>query len=66
VRWNWRRVAGGAAEFLRNFALIVIGTPFVEPLLNGAAIDRDRAGIGVEIGLIIFASALILDHERSD
>lgn len=65
-RWDWRRVAGGIAEFLRNLALIAVGTPFIEPLLNGADIDISRAAIGSGIGLIVFSFALILDHERSD
>lgn len=65
-RWDWRRVAGGIAEFLRNLALIAVGTPFVEPLLDGAEIDLSRAAIGSGIGLIVFGFALILDHERSD
>jgi hypothetical protein len=43
-----------------------VGTPFIEPLLNGAAIDGKRAAIGTGTGLIVFALALILDHERRD
>lgn len=30
-RWQWRRVFGGLAEFLRNFAFVALGAPFVEP-----------------------------------
>lgn len=59
-------MAGGIAELLRNLALVLIGTPFVEPLLNGAEIDPSRATIGAGIGLIALTFALILDHERND
>jgi hypothetical protein len=65
-RWDWRRVAGGIAEFLRNLALVVVGTPFVEPFLSGTPIDAVRALIGAAIGLAVLGMSFIIDHERSD
>lgn len=65
-RWQWRRVFGGLAEFLRSFAFVALGAPFVEPLLTGTPIDWLRAVLGGAFGFAFLAFALILDHERRD
>ncbi len=65
-RWDWRRVSGGLAELLRNIALVAVGTPFVEPLVTGGAINPDNALSGGAYGLVFLVVSLILDHERID
>lgn len=57
---------GGLAELLRNIALVAVGTPFVEPLVTGGAINPDKAFYGGAYALVFLAMSLILDHERSD
>lgn len=65
-RWNWRRVASGGAEFCRNLALLALSAPFLEPLLNNAAVHPARAEVGAFVGFVFLVSALISDDERSD
>ena len=65
-RWDWRRVAAGLAELLRNLALIVSGTPFLEPLLRGAPIDVARAVPAIFWGVFLVTISVIVDHERRD
>lgn len=65
-RWQWRRAAGGWAEFLRNLALLFFGAPFVEPLLSGAPVAAANAIYGTLIALALFVLATILDIERRD
>jgi hypothetical protein len=65
-RWNWRRAAGGWAEFVRNLALLFFGAPFVEPLLAGAAVDLGLAIRGLVAGIVLLALSTILDVERRD
>jgi hypothetical protein len=65
-QWDWRRAAGGWAEFVRNLALLLFGAPFVEPLLSGAALDAPRALFGIGLGLALLLFSSILDHERRD
>jgi hypothetical protein len=65
-RWEWRRAAGGWAEFIRNLALLFLGAPFVEPLLSGAPLDGGRAFFGLGVGIALLVASSILDHERRD
>jgi hypothetical protein len=66
-RWDWRRVFGGLADLVRNFALVAFTAPFLEPLLTGGAgIDAGRASAGIGVGLVFLWTSIILDHERSE
>jgi hypothetical protein len=65
-RFDWRRVAGGIAEFCRNVALITFGTPFIEPSLSGGAINLPLVFGGALLGVAFIVLSLIFDHERSD
>jgi hypothetical protein len=65
-RWDWRRAAGGWAEFLRNFALVFMVSPFVDPLLSGAPLNAERAAIGLAMGVVLLVASSILDNERRD
>ena len=46
------------AEFLRNLALVLVGAPFIEPLLaNNGALDPARAFLGATLGLAMLAAS---------
>lgn len=65
-RWNWRRVFGGFAEFLRNLALIALSAPFVEPVLTADPVDWRLALTGGVFAFAFMAFAAIFEHERRD
>jgi hypothetical protein len=55
------------AEFLRNLALVLVGAPFIEPLLtNNGALDPARAFLGATLGLAMLAASLMLERSRED
>jgi uncharacterized membrane protein YcjF (UPF0283 family) len=65
-RWDWRRVAGGVSEYLRNLSLIVLTAQLVEPLITRQPVAAPTAAAGVAIALVFFAVSVIFDHERRD